>query len=314
MNTHHHQHPSAEKLQALLEGELRGRELAAAEEHLAGCARCSSELEGWRTLFAELGELPVLEPSSGFARRVLGAIEPPRTVPLAARVRRRLEALVRPRPERRHVGDWLQELMDGTLPVGRAARAEAHLAACSDCSAEAEGWRELFGRLGTLGRFAPAEGFADRVMAALAASAAVAAARPATVPAWTRLLAATRAVVPRTRRAWAALSGVAVTPAVTAGLALWVLLSHPTLTPGALLSFTWWKVGELGTAVWQTVSSTALESAQLFGLYSLFEALAAAPMAVAGGVLAYSMGSALAARVLYKNLIAPRRSSEPSHA
>ena len=97
-----------------------------------------------------------------------------------------------------------------------------------------------------------------------------------------------------------------MTPAVTAGLAFYAVFSHPTLTPGALLSFAWWQVTDLAAAGWTTLSASAVDGAGLFGVYSLFEALAAAPFLVASGVLAYTLVSALALRVLYKNLLANR--------
>jgi hypothetical protein len=99
---------------------------------------------------------------------------------------------------------------------------------------------------------------------------------------------------------------VAVTPAVTAALMLYAVFSHPTLTPGALLSFVGWQLADLATMAWDAVTAAALPSAQLFGLYSVFEALSGAPVAVAGAALVYSLLSALALRVLYKNVFAHR--------
>ena len=112
--------------------------------------------------------------------------------------------------------------------------------------------------------------------------------------------------MPRTRRAWAAISGVAVTPAAVAGIVLYAVFSHPNLTPGALASFVWWQVTDFATLALTTLSGTVLESAQLFGVYSLFETLAAAPLMLTSGLLAYSLLSGLALRVLYRNLFANR--------
>lgn len=310
---HTRKHLSAEKLQALLEGELRRAERARAEEHVHGCARCSSELDAWRALFSELAELPALGPSEGFARAVMAEVDVPGPLPLGARVRQRLGALAPALAGQRHVvGRRLQDFLDGSLAAPRAARVEEHLAACADCAEEARSWRLVFERLATVGRFAPAEGFAERVMAEVRVPALAPA--PAPVPGWSRLLTAARGLLPRTRRAWAAISGAAVTPAAVAGLALYVVFSHPTLTPGALLSFAWWKAAALSGALWQTLVAVSLESAQLFGLYSVAETVSGAPVAVAGGVLAYSLASALALKVLYKNLVASRPSSEHPHA
>jgi anti-sigma factor RsiW len=298
-------------LQALLEGELREAERARIEGHVHACARCSGELDGWRALYSDLAALPALEPPAGFAPRVLGQVSALRPVPLAARVRRRLAALVPSRGQGHVATGRLQDYLDGALPAGATARIRAHLAACPECAREDQGWRALAAGLAALEAHAPAPGFADRVMAGVRVAAP--AASPVLVPAWGGVLATARSLVPRTRRAWATISGVAVTPAVTAGVALYAVFSHPTLTPGALLAFAWWKTTALGGALWQTITTATLESAQLFDLYSLAETASAAPVALAGGVLAYSLACALALRVLYKNLVAPRM-AEPPHA
>jgi hypothetical protein len=168
-------------------------------------------------------------------------------------------------------------------------------------------------------RFSPRESFADRVITALAppARAETAVARPARrpVPApWQRaLLVARRAAVrmmPRTRRAWAALSGVAVTPAAIFGLVLWVVFSHPTLTPQALASFAMWQISDLLAAGWNGLLATGMTIASTNGYDSIlqsFTTLARTPLVLAGGALVYSAVAALALRVLYKNLIAHRR-------
>jgi hypothetical protein len=99
---------------------------------------------------------------------------------------------------------------------------------------------------------------------------------------------------------------VAVTPAVTVGLVLYAVFSHPTLTPGALASFVWWQLSDLALAAWSVASTAVIESASLFDVYSVVGAFASAPLALAAGALAYALASALALRVLYKNLFANR--------
>jgi hypothetical protein len=116
--------------------------------------------------------------------------------------------------------------------------------------------------------------------------------------------------MPRTRRAWAALSGIAVTPAAIFGLVLWVVFSHPTLTPQALASFAMWQISDLLAAGWSSLLANGLELASGSAYESVvqaFTALAQSPLVLAGGVLLYSAVAALALRVLYKNLIAHRR-------
>ena len=195
-NEHIHQHLSAEEVQALLEGELPARERARAEEHLDSCARCSEELDAWRLLFSELGELPALGPRSGFSERVLAEVEIPEKVPLAARIRARLGALL---PAEAHPeGGKIQDFVDGLLPARQAARVGAHLEACEACAHEATEWRALIGRLSALPHRAPSEAFADRVMAGVRVPAPVRAPATEAVPAWARALAATGVTARRT--------------------------------------------------------------------------------------------------------------------
>lgn len=384
-----HSHPSAEQLQALLEGELPHRKLSAVEEHLAGCARCSAELDAWRTLFHDLGELfeheplegfaervmtevrhrshvtdAVLQdflegslaapraerverhlarcetcatevdawtavmsrldelgsfaPGEGFAGRVMSGVELPESVPLAARIRARVASIFgsaartsgASAPEHVPAG-ILQDFVDGALPQTAIARVEAHVDGCDRCAGELDTWRLVAARLGSLDRFGPAEGFQSRVMTGLRTARATRVVSTRET-AWTRGLnaarSAARRMIPETRQAVAALSGAAVTPMVVVGLVVWALASHPTLTVGSLLSFVWWQVGDLATGATTALSAVALQSAEVFGLYSLFETLASAPTMVAGGVLIYTTSCALALRVLYKNLFTNRPS------
>ncbi len=300
-NEHIHQHLSAEEVQALLEGELPGRERARAEEHLDSCARCSEELETWRLLFSELGELPALEPRSGFSERVMAEVEVPERMPLAARIRARLGALL---PAGAHPeGGRIQDFVDGLLPARQAARVRAHLEACETCAHEATEWRVLMGRLSSLPHKAPSEVFADRVMAGVRIPAPVRAPATQVAPVWARALAFVGRMVPKTRRAWAAISGVAVTPAVTLGLVVYAVFSHSALTPGALAAFLWWKANELAVLLWNAFVSHVLESETLFQVYSLLDSLAKAPWALVGGFAVLSVLMAGALWVLYKNLI-----------
>jgi anti-sigma factor RsiW len=311
------EHLSAERLQALLEGDLPGRERRSAEEHVAECARCSAELDSWRVLFEDLSGLPAHGPGTEFADRVMANVRlPERRAPLAARVRARLASvLAAARPE--HVdAERLQDFVDGVLPARQTARIEAHVGECVACASELHAWRSLAGRLSELGHHAPAERFAERVMASVdlrteAPAPVQAAARE---NAWRRALVWGRRLVPRTRRAWAALAGVAVTPAVTVGLVFYVVFSHPTLTPGALASFIMWKAGELLSYGWSVVAGAALAGVQSSGLGGLVETAMNDPLMIAGAALAYSVVSVLALRVLYKNLIGSRRHARLSHS
>ena len=301
-----HQHVSAEELQALLEGELPSRNRARTEEHLASCARCSEELEAWRLLFSKLGDLPALAPREAFGERVMAGVQLPESIPLAARVRERLAALLPAAGNAHPTGERIQDFVEGLLPARQAARTRRHIEDCKACAREAEEWRGLMGSLSALPHRAPGEAFAERVMASVRVRAPVPVAAPAArlAPIWARALAFAGGLVPRTRKAWAALSGVAVTPAATLGLVFYAIFSHSALTPGALSAFLWWKANDLAVATWHAFVSHVLESETLFQLYSLLDAVVKAPWALAGGlaVLSVLMGGAL--WVLYKNLIA----------
>jgi len=299
-DTHIREHLSAEAVQALLEGELSVSERARLEEHVAACARCAAEVDGWRVLFEGLQDLPTLAPREGFTDRVLAGIQVAGPLPLAARVRARLVALVGPRNGHAEDGR-LQDLAEGLLPDRQAARIRSHLDACPTCASRAESWQAVMDRLGGLERLAPSEDFAARVMARVRVPTPAPAVQR--VPEWRRALARAGKLVPQSRRAWAALSGVAVTPAATLGLLLWTIFTHPALTPGALVSFAWWKASELASIGWGAIASRAMESAQLFGVFSFFQSLALSPTSLVAAFVAFSAGTLLAVWVLYRNLV-----------
>jgi anti-sigma factor RsiW len=310
-------HLSAEQMQAFLEGDLARQEgeRARVEEHLAACARCAAELDSWRVLFADLSSLPGQAPRAGFSHRVMAEVRIAEEKPswLASLFPRRATH------SGQHLAqDVLQDLADGVLPARHAARAHAHLAACDTCSGEFSAWRGVMSTLTHLPRLTPSQAFAARVMAAVGRARAVAPAAtaatartPALAPAWDRALGLARRigvrVMPRTRRAWAALCGVAVTPAAIFGLVFWAVFSHPTLTPQALLSFAAWQVSDLIALAWNGLLSSGSQVASVSGVESALQALTQSPLLLAGAALAYSAMAAVALRVLYKNLIAQRR-------
>jgi anti-sigma factor RsiW len=300
-------HLSAERLQDLLEGGLGRSERKRAEDHLAACPRCAAELETWSTLFEELEALPGLRPHEGFAGRVLDRVDLAEPRSLAARMKARAAGVLVGGSDRHVEEELLQDLVDGMLPTRRAARVRAHLETCAPCATEAGSWKGVFRGLNRLPRLEPSAAFADEVMARVRVAAPAPAPRKAMLPGLVpALTAAGRRLVPRTRRAWAALSGAAVTPAVVVSLLLYAVFSHPTLTPGALASFLWWQVTDLAGAGWASLSTVALEGSAMLGLQGVFAALASAPLAAAGIVIAYGALTVLALRVLYRNLMTTR--------
>jgi anti-sigma factor RsiW len=296
-------HVPSETLQDFMDGALAARRGEKIERHLAACSDCAGEAQAWLMVMNQLAGLESFQPRPDFADRVMREVEVVETLPFAARAKARIAAFLgTSRPEHVPTG-LLQDLVDGSLPANAVARVQEHVGQCIVCSNEVEAWQAVTARLDSLGHFAPAAEFSDRVMAGLAAQGSADVAR---TPAWSRLVAAAWRLVPQSREAWAALSGVAVTPAVVAGLMVYAVFSHPTLTLGSLASFAWWQVADLGAIAMTAVSTMALQSVETLGVTSLFSMLASAPSVVAGGVLLYTMASALALRVLYKNLFANR--------
>lgn len=68
-------HPPGARLEAFAAGELRGEVAREVEGHLAGCARCRAEVEGWTLLFGDLSTLPERSPSGEFVGRVMAEIQ-----------------------------------------------------------------------------------------------------------------------------------------------------------------------------------------------------------------------------------------------
>ncbi|MBW3534059.1 MAG: zf-HC2 domain-containing protein [Gemmatimonadetes bacterium] len=296
-------HLTAERIQALLDGQLPEGDAVRAREHVDACARCRARAEAWEEVFSGLEALPELSPSAGFAGRVLEAL-PTReraALPWAARVRSWFgpgtagAAAGHPAPSRLH------ELLDGQLSGRRAAAAEAHLRACRACRHEMEGLARVVSTLERLPRPAPSAGFADGVMAAVR--------MPEPAPALARLrrlaVARVREVVSlRTRKAWAAVAGVAVTPAVVTAMVAWVVFSHPLVTPGSLASFLWIQGSQRVSAATAWMTGAAMESPTVFRAWSAVEGISLAPTTAAAGFIAFSIVTVLAVWVLYLNLFA----------
>jgi anti-sigma factor RsiW len=301
------EHVSVDTLQDFLEGSLAARRAEHIERHLEGCGACAAEADEWLALMRGLDGLESFAPAESLADRVMAAVDVRARLPLAARLRARLTALLGA-PVSEHVpAGILQDFVDAALPARAMARIQAHVSGCAGCAGEAEAWQGVVARLDTLERHEPSQGFADRVMVGLKAAPAGAAVM--TRPIRWRVAAAARRLVPQTREAWAALTGIAVTPAVTVGLMFYAVFSHPTLTLGSLAAFVWWQMTDLAGATLTAVTGAVVQGTEAVGAPALFDVLASAPGMVAGGVLAYTMICALALRVLYKNLLTNRRSN-----
>lgn len=74
-------HPADWVLELYAEGELSPDEATEAEAHLTACGRCSAEVDAFRTLFAELGQVSRLAPGPQFSDAVMARVTiapPPR--------------------------------------------------------------------------------------------------------------------------------------------------------------------------------------------------------------------------------------------
>ena len=78
-------------LEQYAEGALSPEEQSSAEEHLEFCGRCAAELDGYRALFAALGEMPRFAPSPAFGDAVMARVKvAPAPSPVVAWAMRRL--------------------------------------------------------------------------------------------------------------------------------------------------------------------------------------------------------------------------------
>jgi len=295
-------HLTSQQIQEFLDQRLTPRESGLVQEHLDVCAQCRSEAEGWNLLFSDLSELPELQPGPTFLAEVLrgarvGKPSAERTLGwLAAReARRRDEAHVPPAS--------IQDYLENLLPAQPAARLEAHLASCASCRDEVKGWATLLGSFEPLRHVAPSPGFAERVMAQVMVPAPI----PIRVGGWLflpgRAMAWARSLLPTSRHGWAVAGGVASAPTITMAALFYLVFSRPLLTPGTFASYVLWKASTFWGMFFSALSSRVIESATLMWAYSLLETLAQSPLLLGVGGLVFSLLSAGALWVLYRNLI-----------
>jgi anti-sigma factor RsiW len=306
-------HLSPELMQGFLDGEVSSKEASRVREHTASCARCRSELDAWKTLFSELGELAEVGPSPSFRERVLNSIPAgqPAHVPVRMRVSRWVRgllperlgrktpsvapALLHPAPER------LQDFLEGLLPRADALGVEGHLHACRECRSEVEGWQGLLTHLGALPAFGPSPDFSERVMAHVRVQLALVAAKPSFAERMQLLLGS---VTPRTKKRVAALAGAGLTPAVTLGLLAYTVFSHPLVTLGNLFSFAWLEGSERLGSVSSGLVARTTESETLFRLYQTLEIVLGSPATAALAITGLAGLTFMAMWVFYRNVLA----------
>ena len=294
-------HLTAERIQAFLDEALSGDERAEVQEHATLCGRCQAQLEAWRLLYSELGELPELSPAPNFGDRVLAGLDKAVGAPstqkrLLGWLRRRaVRAAEHLDPER------LQDYVEGLLPTLQMARVSAHLDACGVCRSEEKQWRDLIQGIERLPVMAPSSAFAGQVMGQVRIGRLV---RPvAATSAPRRALAWAGRLVPRTQRAWAIISGIALTPVTVSALLAYAVFSNPLVTPEGLASFFWWRISGGATALWGFVANRLVESSIAFYAYSVLDLLASAPAVTAMVAVSFAAVTGLSGWVLYRNMM-----------
>lgn len=297
-------HLTAERIQAFLDDALSRDERAEVQEHATSCGRCKAEVEAWHLLYSELGELPELSPAPDFGDRVLAGLN--KAVP-AASAEKRLLGWLRRRAVRavEHLDpERLQDYVEGILPARQMARVSAHLDACADCRREEKQWRGLIQGIEELPVMAPSSAFAGRVLGQVRidrlAQPVAAGSAPRRALPWVGHL------VPRTQRAWAVISGIALTPITVSALLAYAVFSNPLVTPGGLASFLWWRISGGANALWGFVADGLIESPIAFYAYSVLDLLAGAPTVTAMVAVSFAAAMGLSGWVLYRNLMTAR--------
>ena len=315
-------HLTAERIQAFLDDALSRDDRAEIQAHTTLCGRCQAELETWQLLYSELGGLPELSPAPNFRERVLAGLD---TVVPAPSAEQGLFGWLRQRAVAAagHLrAEQLQDYVEGLLPSRQMARVSTHLEACEGCRGEEEQWRGLIHGIEKLPVMAPSSAFASHVMGQIRIGRLVrpAAARSARghgrarAQAWARRWAGRWAggwagrLVPRTQKAWAVISGIALTPVTVVALLAYAVFSN--VTPGALASFVWWRISDGANAVWSFLADGLVESPITFYAYSALDLLAGAPAVTAMVAVSFAAATSLATWVLYRNLKTTRTADE----
>ena len=295
----HDEHLDVDAIQAFLDvGEESGQAAAGpTHEHLANCARCRSQVEAWREVFRELGQLRRFAPPGRLAERVMSGMEFPKTAARPFGMWWRLPVrrwFARPGARSHLSGRRLQDLADGALSLPRAWRAKAHLAACGRCESRFAGWRRLVAALESLPSLSPTPGFAEGVMARWRRMAEETTRRART--------ASNRGPWPHSLRGWA-LAGVLVgVPAAAFSSAAAFVSTFPQLTADDLVSYLWWQARDALSALASSVLGGLMQSGAAFRAYAFADFLIASPATAAAGGAALTTLTLAAVWVLRRNL------------
>lgn len=190
----------------------------------------------------------------------------------------------------------LQAFVEASLDEAAARAVDAHLTVCPRCSGDVEELQSLFEVLSSLTRFAPATGFADRIMARVRVR----------QPWLVRVADWVEQFTPRTTRGWAVAAAVLALPVIGATLLSWWLISQPGVTPQGLWLVASEVTGQALSTSWDWGWARFTESriaAWLIGVTDLAATLGTGGLGLA--VVMFASFTAGSVWILYQNLFRP---------
>lgn len=287
------------QLFSYLDGEMGPAARAAFEAEAVANPVLAAELRAFRTLFAAMKSMEPIVPPTDLEVSVIASLH---TRPVALR---RLWTWLSRGSSHGPTSSAFDAMLDGRLTT-RQARALAVLAARDPKAARIlTGWHRLGLALARLPEFAPADGFAERVMARVQL--------PETTGSRVRVRGAFSGVWPRREERLAAASGIAFGPAsAVAGIAYMLFANNPLVTLSNLGSFLWNRVQEAFLGVSQGLIDAGASFPAAPGAGAAFRGMVSAP-AFPAGVLVLGALTLSCAWILYRN-IANTTVSECRHA
>src|SRR5690606_21977164 len=188
----------------------------------------------------------------------------------------------------------LEAFAENALDAAERATIQAHLVACPRCDAAVDEWRYLFGALAGLPLYAPAPGFAERVLARVRIR----------LPWYSRLAVAIGRLLPSTTRGWAIAAFLMALPIALGALAGYWLFSRPYVRAAEVWIFVTHGVrsaaADFAAAVAGTIAQSELVIVIAGWLQSLL--LVAGLRGIGVAIAAFAALSLLSAWVLYHNL------------
>jgi len=281
--------PGARRLFEYLDGELRADERRALERAIARDPALKAELDSCRSLFTALKTLEPHAPAHDLKTRIIASlhIRPSRLSRLWAWLTG---------GSAWSVANVFDDLHDGMLPARQARALKSLVTRDPEAAAVLAGWGRLHRELRRLPTLAPADGFAERVMARVHL--------PEDARSSTRLRHLLAGLWPQRQERLAAASGVAFGPtAAVVATGYMLFANNPLVTLSNLAGFLWNQgIAALPDALGGTLSAgTGLLSdvvpADLAGV-------GATPVFVGGLVLltALTALTALSGWILYRNV------------